>query len=195
MGNERIRTFIAMPLAESAVAELDRVQRELKKRLQPDTVRWVQPHNLHLTLRFLGYLPADQLQPLENALRPVGNHLPPFRLFLESLGGFPDLHRPRVLWAGLKGDLPSLTELHRRIALAVAGWGEPEEARPFQAHLTIGRVKHAPPQEVQRLAARLTEIKLSDTMEWTVSLFNLMRSDLSPQGPTYHRLASFPLGQ
>ena len=193
MSNDPIRAFVAIPLAETVIAELGSVQRGLQKRVAPETVRWVRPNQIHLTLSFLGQVQTDQVAALESALHPIATDSVPFPLHLEKPGCFPDFKRPRIVWVGLGGNLELLLGLQRRIQQASAGLGEHQEERPFQPHLTIGRIKNAPPKEAQRLGDRVQETVLAPATEWTVRQFDLMRSDLSPQGPTYHIVASFPL--
>lgn len=142
-------------------------------------VRWVAPENMHLTLRFLGDTPEDKLPVIAAELDAITQQFQPFELHLDQLGCFPNRKRPRVIWAGLSGELKTLNALQSRIEKAVQSLGWEGENRPFQAHLTIGRVKDS------SQAARLSWQQPLEKQVVPVSAVNLIESQLRPSGPVY----------
>ncbi len=188
---ERVRSFIAILLSDDVRAA---VAAEIA-RLRPlgPRVSWVSPPNLHLTLKFLGELPADALEQVREGLAEAVAGPAPFSLHFGGLGAFPDLTRPRVLWVGVDEGSPAAQALQARVDAALTRRGFPKEERPFSPHLTIGRVRElrglAPLQQAIGQDARLDFGRLE------VAGLSLMKSDLSPAGARYTELATFPFAQ
>ncbi len=134
-----IRTFVAIDLPEEVKAELASVIAGLRQK--NDRVRWVKPDSMHLTLKFLGDIPEQSVGPLSAELDTAARDFTPLSLAVEGLGAFPNLRRPRVVWAGLSGEIEGLRQIASRVDKACASFGVKPEKRPFQAHITIGRLK------------------------------------------------------
>lgn len=161
----------------------------------PRGVRWVNPEGIHLTLKFLGNVAPSRVPDIAAAMRHSTQRETPFRLHLSGLGMFPDQNRPRVLWAGVHGDLDPLQGLQHLIEEAMARLGFPREGRPFRAHLTLGRVRdHASAQERRRISDVIQAASLEATEPWLVESVFLVQSHLSPGGATYTTLADASLG-
>jgi 2'-5' RNA ligase len=190
----RVRAFIAVPVDPLVISQITDVQRTLRERTSPDFVRWVRPEQLHLTLRFFGNVPLAQLPGIEAATRMACVSSTEFRLAAQGVGCFPNLRGPRVVWVGITGETGRLDEFRQAIANHTRSFGEPPEERPFQPHLTIGRIKQPNAQSKELLAKRASESAQKNFGEWRVSHVELMRSVLGPQGSTYSILATIPLG-
>src|SRR5436853_393662 len=95
---ENYRLFIAMTVPDAVKAEIEKAQAELRAAL-PGVVRWTKRGQFHLTLRFLGNVPADRVELLTRAVRDVCAGFAALRLRAERIGCFPDLRFPRVIWA------------------------------------------------------------------------------------------------
>lgn len=136
-----IRAFIAIDLSDEAKAVLADVSGALASQTPQGVVKWVEPHRMHLTLRFLGNTPVDRLDELADALDEAAQAHAPFTLRLDALGCFPNERRPRVIWVGVVGDVARAEALRAAIEekLEPLGW-QPEE-KSFRPHLTLGRVK------------------------------------------------------
>ncbi len=184
---ERLRLFIALPLPEEIRAQLAALQDELR-RLVPG-VRWVHPEAMHLTLAFLGATPAGIVPQLEQAIgAAVAGRRPP-RLSVRGIGAFPGLAQPRVVFAGLAGDLSSLVALQEAIVARIRPLETSYEAQRFHPHITLGRV--AGRLEAEALAAlrqRAAE-RGRDLGRWRASEIALVRSQLGPGGSRYTTLA------
>lgn len=183
-----MRTFIAVPLPTEVRALLGEMQRKLRS-FDAD-VKWTAIPSIHLTLKFLGEIDPAVLPHLAASLREAASSARPFALRLCGLGGFPDLRKPRVLWCGLTGDLLLLESLQENVERACLEAGFPPEERPFQPHLTLGRVRGK--SNLQQL---LDYIKISSTLEhgFGVKEFNIYQSVLKPQGAVYTVLEKIDL--
>jgi 2'-5' RNA ligase len=156
-------------------------------------VRWARPEQLHLTLRFLGNVPRNELTRLGEALSSACAELRAFELGLAELGCFPHSRSPRVVWIGVTGAVTQLDGLERRVEEALRGFGDPaEEARAFHPHLTIGRVK-ARGDEGRRLGDLLARERVPELGAWPVRQVDLVQSELSPQSARHTVLHSVRL--
>ena len=102
--------------------------------------RWVQPAGIHLTLRFYGDTPEERLGPLIDRLRAAAADQPGFEIVARGWGVFPSPSRPRVLWAGITGDVEQLQLLAERVEGDARALGFDPEERRFHAHVTLARV-------------------------------------------------------
>ncbi|MDQ3815294.1 MAG: RNA 2',3'-cyclic phosphodiesterase [Armatimonadota bacterium] len=190
---EKVRTFIAINLPDEVIAELEKVQHALRAQLAPDAVRWSQPPQMHLTLKFLGDIEVEKIGEVEAALRRACRNSAPFSLAVQHLGCFPNPRSPRVIWVGIGGDVGRLHKLQASIEREVAGIGEPAEARPFHPHLTLGRVKTTDRRVLRTIGQSIETTEVATLGPWAVQQVHLMRSQLSPKGAIYTSLAAIEL--
>jgi 2'-5' RNA ligase len=186
-----LRCFVAIDLSPEVRAAVARAQLRIRKAAPGADVRWSDPEQFHLTLKFLGAVPEERVPAVSSALEPVAATAAPIALGAAALGAFPSLRRPRVLWAGLTAGVAELAALAASVDGAVAALGFPREARPFSAHLTIGRVRS--PRGGGALAAAVEGAGAAAFGSWTASELVLYESRLRPAGAlhvpvTRHRL-------
>lgn len=184
---ETIRAFIAVP-ASDQVRELVKETVGNLRGAGAD-VKWVEPENVHLTLKFLGNITPEAVENLRVTLRHALKGYKAFEVTAGRVGCFPGGGRaPRVIWIGLEGAVDLLKGIAAKVDETCAGLGFEREMRPFRAHLTIGRVR--------RGSGRLRELSESvkctefNPLKLRVDRVNLVRSRLSPRGPTYTVLES-----
>ncbi|NBD27916.1 RNA 2',3'-cyclic phosphodiesterase [Paenibacillus glycinis] len=134
---ERQHMFIAVPLPDALKRMLGLRLSELRGKL--DFRKWTNEADLHVTLQFLGVAAADRLPELKSALAAVAARQQPFGLSIVGAGTYGLPERPRVLWAGIGGELDRLRELQREIVEATAPLGFAAEDRPYSPHLTLAR--------------------------------------------------------
>jgi len=187
-----LRLFVACELPPALRDALGHVQEELRTR-GAGRLRWVRPEGIHLTLKFLGEVPAAKREAVENALAAA--IVSPFALdvSLGSLGGFGGRQRLRVVWVGLEGDVEGLVRLAVLVEEALGPLGFPRERRPFAPHLTLARVPDdVGPQEKSRLADLLETFPSPSLPSMTLTAVSLMQSFLQPTGARYQCLAVYP---
>jgi 2'-5' RNA ligase len=195
------RCFVALPLDEAHCNRLQHLQAEMRQGLPAvaqKALRLTQAHAFHLTLRFLGDVDMATIDDLQKAVHHSCRDTRPFELHLHETGCFPNSRNPRVVWAGVGGELDALRALQLRVVQQTAAFGEPPETRPYQPHLTLARINtrdrstaHLIGQNIQRLATS-TAHEPHDA-GWTASEVHLIRSELLPQGSRYTTLGTFPL--
>jgi RNA 2',3'-cyclic 3'-phosphodiesterase len=190
---EKIRTFAAIYPPSEIINELQSTQAFLQKDVAADAVRWTKPEQIHLTLQFLGYIKRDLLDLFQSALDRVCQETCCFEMCAKAVGCFPSSRRPRIIWAGLTGELDGLETLKGKLDAAFGGLGYAPEERKFHPHLTIGRVANLKTSDARRLAKGIAEFKSKQFGGWQVRRINLMQSILSPKGAKYELLKSFPL--
>lgn len=185
-----VRAFVAANLDSDLKAALAKVQDRLKT-TQAD-VGWVRPENLHLTLKFLGQVEACRLGVIGETIATAATGFDPVRLVFEGLGAFPRPRAARVVWVGVSHGAEALAALQARVEAGLESLGFAREARPFSAHLTLGRVRG--PAHREQLACALTSTPAEALGEMVLDRIELMKSDLSVGGARYSILQSFPLG-
>ncbi|MAT96266.1 MAG: RNA 2',3'-cyclic phosphodiesterase [Anaerolineaceae bacterium] len=177
--NEKIRLFIAIDLPEAVKKVLLETAAKMGQRLPHKAVRWVKPEQLHLTLRFLGDTAVAQLPDLQDQLAQLTSQHSAFRLHLNGVGAFPSRKRPRVVWAGLDGDLAVLQAMQVELEDRIVELGWAREKRPFSPHVTLGRVKDS--RQVQALN---WDVVLAE-LDFGVTAVQLVQSELRPSGAVY----------
>jgi 2'-5' RNA ligase len=181
------RTFICLELSETIRAQAEALQRRLAN--LGDKIRWVNPSNLHLTLRFLGELSRSQVETVCLAVRCAAARVDAFSVRFSGTGCFPSVRRPKVFWIGIP-ETKGLVRLFQAIEEELFSAGFPREVRPFSPHLTVGRVR------VDRASPGLTDALTKTEFEpapFLVTHVTVMRSDLKKSGAVYTVLGRQPL--
>ncbi len=196
-GGQR-RLFVAVDLPAGAKAALAATVGQLGE-LLPAGVRWVNPAGIHLTLKFLGEVEGGLVELLLGSLREAaaGMDMTAFPLHLEGLGVFPNRREPRVIWAGVGGDLAALGRLQGLVEKAAAAVGFAEERREFRAHLTLGRVREGVRPAARREMGSVVVEQggaLEPEYAWEMEEISLIRSVLTAQGAVYSTLGTARLG-
>lgn len=156
----------------------------------PD-VAWVAEPKIHLTLKFIGEMPDERLDPLSAAMQDVARtHAVP-AVHLGTAGAFPSLRRPRVVWMGVQPE-PRLELLHHDVELACDKLGFELEGRPYRPHLTLGRVRR-PLGNDSLKALRTAAKRITFTDHFFARTIDIMQSVPGPGGSKYTVLASAPL--
>ena len=188
-----MRVFLAIELDTETRSALETFQRDLHKCLPP--INWVRPQSWHLTVKFLGEIEENQLEPIQRAVEKAVSHFSSFSLQIEGFGGFPHLRMPRVLWAGVSGQVDELQLLALQVEEALSPLGFPSESKPFRPHLTLARIK----DRAREVGVSLSK---SDVLQHVHFFGNLLverlclfKSELKPTGAIYQRLWEAPLNR
>jgi 2'-5' RNA ligase len=190
---ETKRLFAALFPPARVLASLQAAVAGLGQGLPARAIRWTRPEQIHLTLHFLGAIATARIPAIQSALGAACRGHRRHAVRVAGLGCFPNRSRPRILWAGLAGDLRPVENLQKAVDAGFLACGCVGEDRPFHAHLTIGRVAELNAAERGQVAEALAREQARDFGEWELGRVDLMQSVLSPQGAAYSVLQSVPL--
>ncbi|MBL7156718.1 MAG: RNA 2',3'-cyclic phosphodiesterase [Candidatus Omnitrophica bacterium] len=178
-----MRTFIALELSDEIKEEFSRLEEKLKT-AEAD-VKWVKPHNIHLTLKFLGDVEESKIGQIKNVLDGISAQNNSFEISLFKLGAFPNLNQLRVLWVGLEKGFSEAEKIANSIEDNLEKIGFPKEKRPFSAHFTLGRVKSGKNKNQLKELISSLEVRPKSCVIKHITLF---QSTLTPKGPIYASL-------
>jgi len=188
-----LRSFLALEIPPGLQRLIADRTAPVRRALPAPLVRWVAEENIHLTIKFLGDVSPANLELLAEALQRETAGLPAFPVQVGGLGAFPIARRARVLWIGLQAPRELFT-LQRLTETVCERLGYEREARPFSAHLTIGRVgQHAGPAEHARIHQALEQVRIDQLGNPCLDALCIFKSDLRPTGSVYTRLYRLPL--
>jgi 2'-5' RNA ligase len=186
-----MRLFIALALPTEVEQKLGQTIVLLKKSQAP--VKWVKPENIHLTLRFLSETDPALVPNLKKLIDRIGAESSPLRIVSNKIGAFPNLKRPRVLFAGLDGnDIEKMSELAAEIESGVRTLGFEPDERAFRPHLTLGRLRD--PRRTEDLPDIMNNLSF-EPIEFVFDKLVLFKSTLTPTGPIYDRLHEITLAE
>jgi 2'-5' RNA ligase len=178
-----MRLFVAIPVPPEQRAELARLQNGVPG------ARWVEPHNFHLTLRFVGEVDNGIARDIDDQLGRI--HDIGFELAIKGVNYFADGARLSALYAAVESN-PALEQLQRRVESAVARAGIAAERRRFNPHITLARFSGR--QEAgHHLAQFMASHSLLRPEPFAVEHFALYSSVTRPDGPIYRVEAEYPL--
>jgi 2'-5' RNA ligase len=185
-----IRSFLAIELPETIRTKIGEVQKELKS--SRADVRWVNPTNIHLTLKFFGNIDELRIDRIAKSLESLIQTTSPFSLSIRGMGSFPHSKNPRVIWMGLQEGKEILAALQRAVDGELKKIGFEPEGRDFHPHLTLGRAKSSRGRD--ELIGRMQKYQEEEFGKFEVEGVILFKSDLKPSGPIYTRLREIKLG-
>ncbi len=180
-----MRLFVALEIPSEVRENFAALIREFRA-IAPKE-KWVRAENLHITLKFIGEVPPEKLDPIRHAFGDVRSDSL-VKLDFRGLGFFPNEKHPRVFWAGIEAT-PNLPKLATDIESATEKLGIPREKRPFSPHLTLARFETRKLTEKLRAAVRENVAREFGALE--TKEFHLIESKLRPSGAEYTTLQSF----
>jgi len=179
-----LRLFIAALLPDEVKAALGGYIASLRK--VTEGVKWEKEEKLHVTLKFLGEVDEATAQAAAFVTGSLARNYAPFEMSMGNLGGFPNLQRPRILYAGLSEN-PGLSALQNEIDEGLEPHGFERDTRRFIPHVTIGRVNGR---------MRTTgPLPIPEKVLFAISEIAVVRSVLGKSGSTYSPLHTFTLGE
>ncbi len=176
------RLFVAIDFPEAVKAQLKPLCTDIQG------AKWVAPHQMHLTLRFIGDADEKQLAQIQTGLATINTT--PFKMTLGGVGQFPLRGKPRVLWVGVEAE-PVLNPLQQKVEHVIHDYGFEPTNHPFSPHITLARFKTPPPNEQIERYFRQHQGFKSDP--FNVDEFVLYSSQLTPGGSIYHQEGFYPL--
>jgi RNA 2',3'-cyclic 3'-phosphodiesterase len=182
------RLFAAIKIHPSP--EYTRLFNELSTALRHEPIKWVEPENMHLTLKFFGETDEAKIPVIQKALATAATQTKPFTLKIANTGLFGSRYDPKVIWFGIEKN----TLLENQVKdifseLQKCGW-EPDRQN-FVPHLTIGRIRGLKDKSLfQQVISRYNTIEIQEEMVTEIILYE---SILRREGPLYVNLFSAKL--
>jgi 2'-5' RNA ligase len=183
---DTVRVFFAIDLDERTRSAAAAATDQLRAYPGGDAVRWVREETLHVTLRFLGDTDCDRIARLAGCVREQTAALGPFRLQLGGTRLFPSKRRPLAVVLDV-GPAEPLAELAAAVERGVVAAGFDPESRPFNAHLTLGRIRK------KRFPLVTGEVTTGGE-NCPVNEVVLFKSELQSSGAHYTPIERAPLG-
>lgn len=185
-----MRTFIAVDPSPDVLARLNAYVERVSKRTKGFS--WADSSKIHLTLRFLGDIEETVRKSVADRLNTVCSKEIPILIKARGVGFFPSARKPRIVWAGLEGDIDRLNRLQAVIERVLEGLEvHPCEERDFKPHLTLARIKDF--RIASGVASILQGSQEVEFGEFAVKSVFLYKSDLTPKGSRYTKLNEFHL--
>lgn len=185
-----MRLFVGINFPKKQRAKMHRAARALRDQELP--VRWVDPDNFHITLKFLGEVRREQIDSVMAGIKRAAVSTQPFQTEIRGFGAFPTVRRPHVIWLGV-GACPELRCLKQDLEWALGDAGFPSESRSFHPHVTLGRTHDTGgPGAFRELDDTFASIDFGDELK--VRSVDLMRSHLSREGHRYSVVNTIRLG-
>lgn len=181
-----MRTFISVELPDEVKKNITELVNELKT--TEASVKWVEAENLHITLKFLGWVEDRKVDNLIDLTTKAVAGAGSFKAKFEGLGTFPEGKRPRVIWVGTAEGRDKLCNLAKALEETLSKAGFLSEEKEFKPHITIGRVKEK--KGVDKLKEKIKGIKDAKFGEALVDRIYIMKSTLTPKGPIYEKIKS-----
>jgi RNA 2',3'-cyclic 3'-phosphodiesterase len=182
-----MRTFIALELSAEMKDFLALLQDKLRK--AGADVSWVKPHNIHLTLQFLGEIDETHASTVADILDTYAPTIPQFKMSLGHLGAFPRLTSPRVIWIGLHRGENEAVKIAEDLKGYLAELPLLTDERPFSAHITLGRTRSGfnRLELIKQLQITAQDFE-SDKLACVIDKITLFKSTLASTGPLYEIL-------
>jgi RNA 2',3'-cyclic 3'-phosphodiesterase len=174
------RLFTAIEIPEAMRMRLSLLRAPI------DGAKWVQPEDMHITLRFAGDIEARVADELADLLADV--RVAPFSLAIAGTGTYGG-RAPRVLWAGANAG-PELDALYRANERAARTVGLDPGPREFQPHVTLARMRRVRQSAVARFLSENGDLRLEP---FQVTRFVLLSARPGSGGPPYAVEAAYPL--
>lgn len=184
--SERRRLFVGIAVPDDRFAALEPGLEPLRSALHD--ARWIDASQVHVTLKFLGWVPPDLDAAVDELCEVVARGHPKAKLGLSVLGAFPTPRRARVLWAGIEDPHDRLPSLAADLDSAFQQTGFAAEDRRFVPHLTLARARTP-----RGLPVPLPELPQAALRPFEISQISLYRSHLSSKGARYEVVKRFPL--
>ncbi len=182
-----IRAFLAIDLKPQLKDIISYVEYEFKE-IDAD-VKYVNPKNLHLTLKFFGNITTEGIDLISNKVEKVIKDFKPFEIVVQGCGAFPNTNKIRVIWIGTD-NTTELKQLHDALDNEFQKIGF-DAYKKFSSHLTIGRMKS--PKNKDLIKAKIEEMNEFSFDTIYVDQIKLKKSTLTPRGPIYEDLKAFKM--
>jgi 2'-5' RNA ligase len=189
MSERLLRTFISVTLPKKIVSISNMLKTTINSK--KDNVNWVNPGNIHLTLKFLGYTPFEAIEKINEELKDLVLNHSAMELMINGTSCFPKIERPRVLWLCVDGDISQLQVFVSDLNKKMEKFGFPLDEKKYIPHITLARIKY-PPKDTPDITNFINTSY--EPLKFNINRIRFMSSELFPNGPIYSILGTHFLG-
>jgi 2'-5' RNA ligase len=183
-----MRTFIALALPPKIKTEISKLQNLLQQPDYKSSLKWVDPNNLHITLKFLGETTPEKVDLLSEKIKKHLHPVKPITVTLSNLGAFPSISKPNVIWSDVFPK-DELIMTFKNIETICLSEGFEQEQKPFKTHITLARLKRGTTQEqIKQISSVLKNNITIPPLTFNIDGVTIYKSVLTPQGPLYTAL-------
>lgn len=183
---EIIRAFIAIPLPNSVKTSIKQFITKSQSEGFYQDIKWVNPENLHITLKFLGDTKVKDFQLLFEEINKQLSPIKKTSLQISQIGVFPKPNRARVVWIGLSPST-ALDAIYETIEMTAQNLGFEQDSKAFSPHITIGRLKRHTSKQPD-LSEFVSKNKTKQFGAFSINEIHFIKSQLTPKGPIYNTL-------
>ena len=133
-----MRFFIALEIPSENIAQFQAIQQSLHTLIPQAKI--TDPAKVHLTLAFLGEQNPEIKDKLVEIIGQAATDIPAFAVTPAYIDGFPNLHNPKILWVGVKGDIDKILLIRERIKDGLESLHLPVDERRFIPHISIAKL-------------------------------------------------------
>jgi 2'-5' RNA ligase len=160
----------------------------LKKYLKQEKIRWVDPENIHITLKFFGETPEHHIPAIEIALKQAASETSAFGFDILDTGIFGSSYKPRVIWFKIKPE-EQIVDLTNTVIDELEKIGIERDRQNFVPHITVARISQL--EDKDQFQKIMDKYREGYIQKEEVKQYHLFESHLSPQGPKYEIIGSY----
>jgi len=190
MSDRLLRTFISVTLPKKIISVSNMLQTTVISK--KDNIKWINPGNIHLTLKFLGHTSFEATDEINEVLKNLVTSHAGMELNINGTGCFPKIERPRVLWLGVDGNIGQLQDFVADINVKLEELGFPLDENEFIPHITLARIKY-PPKATPDISNFINTSY--EPIKFNINRIRFISSELFPNGPIYSILGTHFLGE
>jgi len=185
---ESLRTFIAIKIIPDKNFLL--LFENLRKKLEGESIKWVDVNNFHITLHFFGNTTQEQVETIKHQFESIGENFHPFEFSIKGLGYFKKKDEPKILFANIESS-QALNRLAVGVEELIVKLGFEKDGRDFNPHLTLGRIKFL--KKRNNFYQVMEKYKEMDIQNVYVPEIIFYKSILKPSGPVYKPISKIKL--
>ena len=162
----------------------------LLKQFEGERIKWVEPHNMHITLKFFGETDEDRINDIFTAIKKVSDDYYQFQFKLKGIGIFGSAYNPRLIWFGIENN-DQLKLIGNDLFNQLSTIGFVNDRQNFVPHLTIGRIREL--EHKRSFQSKIDQFKGLSIQNVHVNKIYLYESSLTSTGPIYKEIDHFLL--
>ena len=185
------RLFLAIPIKTNDNGFIPLLEGLRRQLAHEKRINWVKPEHIHLTLKFIGNTPNEDVPKIIEAVGEMLQNHKSFTMDFNRTGIFGSRYAPRVLWLGMQNTPQELYDLEEDTLSTFDKLGYLCDRQNFVPHITLGRIKELCEKQYFQKIVAATEQK--SYIRQDVNEIILFQSILRPEGAFYKEIKRFEI--